>query len=74
MTETGLTAGEQRVLTMYRQAPHYAKPIMFRAMAWLQMGVPRAKVEALWRRDLALARTKAHHGSNVINGPGGTAA
>ncbi len=56
MTDTEITAGEQRVLTMYRQAPDYAKPIMVRAMAWLQMGVPRAKVEALWRRAQALAR------------------
>ena len=61
MSETGLTAAEQHVLTMYRQAPDYAKPIMFRVLAWLQMGVPRAKVEQLWIRDLAHARAKAHH-------------
>ncbi len=61
MTETGLTADEQQVLTWFRQAPDYAKPLMFRLLARIKMGVPSMKAGALFRRELALARAKAHH-------------
>ncbi len=72
MSEAILTAAEQRILTRFRQAPEYEKPLLIRSMAWIQMGVPVAKCVMLYRRELALARAKAHHG-NVIVGPWDTA-
>ena len=55
-------------------AQKYELPVIGQAQTRIKMGVSSVEVEALFHRELALARTKVHRGSNVINGPWGTAA
>ncbi len=70
MTETEGTTGV--LLDMLRahtlHAPKYELPVIGQAQDRIRMGVPSVKVEALFRRELALARAEFHHG-NVIAGP-----
>ena len=59
--ELPLSAREQRFLDYFRQAPEYEKPLIERSITRINMGVPVLKSMMLFRRDLALARAKAHH-------------
>ena len=48
MSQTRRTKGEQIILTWFREAPEYEKPLILRSMAWIQMGVPALKCVALY--------------------------
>ena len=46
----------------FRQAPNYERPLIIRSMTRAKNGVPVLKCVMLYRRELALAQAKAHHG------------
>ncbi len=56
-----LSAREQQFLDHFRQAPDYEKTLIERCITRINMGVPVNKAGMLFRRELALARAKAHH-------------
>ena len=70
MTETeGTTGVLLDMLSAHTlHAEKYELPVIGQALNRIRMGVPSVKVEALFRRELALARAKPRNG-NVIVGP-----
>ncbi len=65
MTEEEFTMNEQRFLAMFRQAQDYELPPLKRLLTRVVNGVPTIKAGALFRREIVLARAKAHHGAKV---------
>ena len=70
MTETeGTTGVLLDMLSAHTlHAEKYELPVIGQALNRIRMGVPSVKVEALFRRELALSRAKPRNG-NVVTGP-----
>ena len=60
MTEVTADAMRQAMIAVVEQAQNYEMPPIMRLLIRIKNGVPGIKVEALFRRELAIARAKAH--------------
>ena len=65
MTEVTADAMRQASIAVVEQAQDYEMPPIMRLIIRIKNGVPGIKCEALFRRDLALARAKACHDGRV---------